>query len=104
MDGRLSLVSGQRGDNANVNANGGRGLFMDRWVIGERCFSLRFGEGVVAAYEEGWKYPVKTMHVFKSRTGTHIFETEWTEEGKQYEFDCYPTLFSSREEVKNYDW
>lgn len=75
---------------------------MGKWIVGEKCFSLRYGEGAIAAYEEGLVYPVKTMHVFKKGGRTRIFEEEWTEEGKQYEFDCYPTLFLSREEVKEW--
>ena len=75
---------------------------MSKWVVGEKCFSLRYGEGVVANYEEGLQYPVTTMHVFKWKGRTKVFEEDWDELGKQYEFDSWPTLFESVEAMRTY--
>ncbi len=75
---------------------------MSKWAVGNKCFSLRYGEGAISDYEEGLKYSVTTMHIFESKGGTRVFETEWTEEGKEYEFDCWPTLFESVEGMRTF--
>jgi len=75
---------------------------MSKWVVGEKCWSLRYGAGVISNYEEGARYPVATMHPFKTRRRTTVFEEEWTEEGRQYEFDECPTLFGSPEECEEW--